>query len=81
MNQERIGSFISKLRREQNITQKELADKIGVSDKTIYKLISEYLKPVSIIVFTFILLLAGLLTSALRSKTIEYSIILYIINH
>lgn len=28
-----------------------------------YKLISEYIKPVSIIVFTFILLLAGLLTS------------------
>ena len=37
MNHERIGSFISKLRHEQNITQKELADKIGVSDKTISK--------------------------------------------
>lgn len=37
MNQERIGSFISRLRREQNITQKELANKIGVSDKTISK--------------------------------------------
>ena len=37
MNQDRIGVFISELRKEQGLTQKELADKIGVSDKTISK--------------------------------------------
>lgn len=37
MNQERIGAFISELRKEKGMTQKELADMIGVSDKTISK--------------------------------------------
>ena len=37
MNQDKIGVFISELRKEQGLTQKELADKIGVSDKTISK--------------------------------------------
>ena len=37
MDQERTGDFLSQLRREKGLTQKELADKIGVSDKTISK--------------------------------------------
>lgn len=37
MNQERIGTFISELRKEHGMTQKELAERIGVSDKTISK--------------------------------------------
>lgn len=37
MNSNKTGLFISKLRREQGITQKELADRIGVSDKTVSK--------------------------------------------
>ena len=37
MNQEKIGTFISELRREHGITQRDLAEKIGVSDKTISK--------------------------------------------
>lgn len=37
MDQNRIGIFISELRKEQGLTQKELADKIGVSDKTVSK--------------------------------------------
>lgn len=37
MNQDKIGSFISELRKEKNLTQKELAERIGVSDKTISK--------------------------------------------
>lgn len=35
MNQEKIGKFIAKIRKEKNITQQELAEKLGVSDRTI----------------------------------------------
>ena len=35
MDQVKIGKFISKIRKEKNITQKELADKLGVTDKTV----------------------------------------------
>lgn len=35
MNQERIGHFISECRKKKKMTQTELAEKIGVSDKTI----------------------------------------------
>ncbi len=34
MNQEKIGKFISKLRKEKNMTQQELANKIGITDRT-----------------------------------------------
>lgn len=37
MNTEKIGKLISKLRKEKNLTQKELADTLGVSPKTISK--------------------------------------------
>ena len=37
MNLEKIGKFLAQLRKEQNITQEELADKIGVSAKTVSK--------------------------------------------
>lgn len=37
MNQEKIGKFIATLRREHTMTQKELAQRLGVSDKTISK--------------------------------------------
>lgn len=37
MDQQKIGQFIQALRKERNLTQKELADSIGVSDKTISK--------------------------------------------
>lgn len=37
MNYEVIGSFISKKRKEKNLTQKELASKIGVTDKAVSK--------------------------------------------
>lgn len=37
MNQKEIGSFISKKRKEQKLTQKELADKLNISEKTISK--------------------------------------------
>jgi len=37
MNQEKIGKFIYKLRREKNMTQKELGDKLGVSYKAVSK--------------------------------------------
>ena len=37
MNQERIGKFIMEARHEVGLTQKELAEKIGVSDRTISK--------------------------------------------
>lgn len=35
MDQERIGKFIAKCRKEKNMTQSELAEKLGVSDKSI----------------------------------------------
>lgn len=35
MNQEKIGKFIAKCRKEKKMTQLELADKLGVSDKSV----------------------------------------------
>lgn len=35
MNQEKIGLFIAKCRREKNMTQEDLAEKLGVSNKSI----------------------------------------------
>ena len=37
MNQTAIGSYIARKRREQNLTQEQLADRLGVSNKTISK--------------------------------------------
>ena len=37
MDQIKTGKFIAQLRREQGLTQKELADRISVSDKAISK--------------------------------------------
>lgn len=37
MNQRKIGNFIAELRKEQNMTQRQLAECIGVSDKIISK--------------------------------------------
>lgn len=37
MDQEKIGVFISTLRKEHGMTQQQLADAIGVSNKTISK--------------------------------------------
>lgn len=35
MNQEKIGKFILKLRKEKKMTQKELADKLNVTDRAV----------------------------------------------
>ena len=37
MDQEKIGQFILKLRKEKNMTQQELAKRIGVTDRAISK--------------------------------------------
>lgn len=37
MNQSEIGKFISKKRKEKNLTQAQLAEKLGISNKTISK--------------------------------------------
>ena len=37
MDQEKIGKFISSKRKEKDLTQKELADKLGVTDKAVSK--------------------------------------------
>ncbi len=37
MNQEKTGKFIAVLRKEHSMTQKELAQRLGVSDKTVSK--------------------------------------------
>ena len=33
MNQEKIGAFIANRRKELNLTQKELAEKLGITDR------------------------------------------------
>lgn len=37
MDQQKIGQFIAEKRRERNLTQAELAEKIGVSNKSVSK--------------------------------------------
>ena len=37
MNQNKIGSFISEMRKQHNMTQREFADILGISDKTVSK--------------------------------------------
>ena len=37
MDQVKVGGFIAELRKEKGLTQKQLAEQIGVSDKTISK--------------------------------------------
>ena len=37
MNQEKIGKFIANLRKEKNMTQQDLAKKLGVTDRAISK--------------------------------------------
>lgn len=37
MNQKKIGKFIAELRKEKKYTQKEIAEKLGISEKTISK--------------------------------------------
>ena len=37
MEQEKIGKFIQELRKQQNMTQKDLADKLGVTDRAVSK--------------------------------------------
>ncbi len=37
MNQIAIGRFIAKKRKEQNLTQEQLAERLGVSNKTVSK--------------------------------------------
>ena len=35
MDQEKIGKFIANLRKEKNLTQEQLAEKLGVTDKSV----------------------------------------------
>lgn len=35
MNQEKIGKFITTYRKEKNLTQEELAEKLNVSNKSV----------------------------------------------
>lgn len=37
MNQKNIGKFIAALRKEKKLTQKELAERLGISEKTVSK--------------------------------------------
>lgn len=37
MNQQEIGKFIAQKRREKNLTQEQLAEKLGISNKTVSK--------------------------------------------
>lgn len=37
MDQYKIGKFIAERRKEQNMTQKELADRLGITDRAVSK--------------------------------------------
>lgn len=37
MDKEKLGKFVAALRREQNLTQRELAEKLYITDKAISK--------------------------------------------
>lgn len=37
LNQEKTGKFIAEMRRQNNLTQRQLAEQVGVSDKTVSK--------------------------------------------
>ena len=37
MDNERFGAFIAQLRKEQGLTQRELADQLNVTDKAVSK--------------------------------------------
>lgn len=37
MNQEKIGKFIAKMRKEKNMTQVEMANKLGITDRAVSK--------------------------------------------
>ena len=37
MNQEKIGKFIAELRKEKNLTQEELANKLGITKNAVSK--------------------------------------------
>lgn len=37
MDQEHVGKFIAQLRKEHNLTQQELADKLAITDKAVSK--------------------------------------------
>lgn len=37
MNQQKIGKFISKVRKEKKLTQKQLAEKLGITDRAVSK--------------------------------------------
>ena len=37
MNQEKIGKFISNVRKDKKLTQRQLADKLGITDRAISK--------------------------------------------
>ena len=37
LDNEKFGTFLSEMRKEKNMTQKELAEKLFVSDKTVSK--------------------------------------------
>ena len=37
MNQEKIGKFICELRKEKKLTQRELADKLNITDRAVSK--------------------------------------------
>ena len=41
MNQEKIGKYIQERRKEKKLTQKQLADKLRISEKTISKKITD----------------------------------------
>ena len=37
MDQEKMGKFMLEMRKQKGLTQKELAEQIGISDKTVSK--------------------------------------------
>ncbi len=83
MNQITIGNYIAQKRREQNLTQEQLGEKLGVSNKTVskwetgkcmpdYSIIQSLCDALNITLAGAVLIVLGIASSAL-SATIEGS--------
>ena len=53
MNQEKIGKYISECRKKQKMTQEQLAEKLGVTSKSVSRWENGKTMPVVVVVIAF----------------------------
>ena len=71
INNEKVGSFIAKIRKEKNLTQKELAEQLFVSDKTVSKWERGLSMPNVVLLIPIADVLDITVTELLRGETIH----------